>query len=66
MAKKEDFSALTLEELNKKESDLRHDLFNYKMQAKTGQLEDTKSVEKTRRNIARVLTFKKQKQSKSA
>lgn len=47
---------LTEIELNSKSSELRHDLFNLRLQKTTGQLEKTSKLRFIRREIARVET----------
>lgn len=47
---------LTEIELNSKSSELRHDLFNLRLQKTTGQLEKTSKLRLLRREIARVET----------
>lgn len=59
-ARKEIFS-LTAEELNSKKLDLENELFNLRMQWRTGQLANTAAMAQARKNIARVKTALKQK-----
>lgn len=47
---------LTEIELNSKSNELRHDLFNLRLQKTTGQLEKTSKLRLLRREIARVET----------
>lgn len=47
---------MSTEELQKKVTDLRSDLFFMKVNAKTGQMEKTADIQKTKKSIARVLT----------
>ncbi len=54
---------LSLEELNAKEKDLSQSLFNLKFQKATGQLGNTASIGKTKRDLARVKTFLRQKKT---
>jgi large subunit ribosomal protein L29 len=48
---------MTKDELRQKLDELRGALFNLTFQHKTGQLENTAQLNKTRKNIARVLTI---------
>jgi large subunit ribosomal protein L29 len=48
---------MTKDELVQKLDELRGALFNLKFQHKTGQLENTAQLDKTRKSIARVLTL---------
>ena len=48
---------MTKDELLQKLDELRGALFNLRFQHKTGQLENTAQLGKTRRSIARVLTI---------
>ncbi|MBM4128514.1 MAG: 50S ribosomal protein L29 [Nitrospira sp.] len=52
---------LTLEELTKKEQDLRRELFNLRFQKATGEIENPKRICAVRKDIARVLTIKTEK-----
>ncbi|MDK2848135.1 MAG: large subunit ribosomal protein [Desulfuromonadales bacterium] len=54
---------LTVEELEKKVEELNQELFNLKFQLATGQLENSARLPQTRRDIARVHTVLRQKQS---
>jgi large subunit ribosomal protein L29 len=49
--------ALSVEELNKKEDDLRAELFNLQMQRGTSQLENPKRMKNVKRDVARVRTI---------
>lgn len=55
---------MSLEELIQKAGSLKETLFNLRFQNETGQLENTSMLEKTRKDIARVMTIIKQVQSK--
>jgi large subunit ribosomal protein L29 len=48
---------MTRDELHQKLDELRGALFNLSFQHKTGQLENTAQLDKTRKAIARVLTI---------
>jgi len=50
------FRDMTKDELLQKLDELRGALFNLTFQHKTGQLENTAQIDKTRKGIARVLT----------
>ena len=54
MAKAKELRDLSLEELKTKERELNQELFNLKLQKATGQLGNTASVVKARRDLARV------------
>jgi large subunit ribosomal protein L29 len=51
------FRDMTKDELLQKLDELRGALFNLTFQHKTGQLENTAQLDKTRKGIARVLTI---------
>lgn len=55
--KAEDLKGKTVDELNKALLDLKKQQFNLRIQLSQGQLENTSTVRKTRRAIARVKTF---------
>ncbi len=48
---------LTSDELSRKLSDLKEELFNLRFQLATGQLENPMRVQEVRKNIARVMTI---------
>lgn len=52
---------LTLEELEQKERELKRKLFNLRFQRATSELDNTAELEKTRRDVARVLTVSAEK-----
>ncbi|SMC26134.1 LSU ribosomal protein L29P [Desulfacinum hydrothermale DSM 13146] len=56
---------LSVEELQQKLVELRESHFNLKFQHATGQLENTAQLKQHKRNIARVLTVLREKQSVS-
>jgi len=60
MAKGKELRELSLEELKTKERELIQGLFNMRLQKATGQLGNTASVVKTRRDLARVKTMIKE------
>ena len=47
---------LAVEELQRKEQDLRKELFNLRFQQATGEIENPMRIRAIRKNIARVLT----------
>jgi large subunit ribosomal protein L29 len=60
-----EFMALTIDELKKKEQDLRKELFNLKFQQATGEIENPLRINTVKRDIARVLTVITEKLDKS-
>lgn len=48
---------LTVEELRRKESDFRKELFNLRFQSMTGEIQNPKRIKTVRKDIARVLTL---------
>ncbi len=48
---------LSVEELNKKEDDLRAELFNLQMQRGTSQLENPKRINAVKKDVARIRTI---------
>lgn len=60
MAKARELRDLSLEELKTKERELNQEMFNLKLQKATGQLGNTASVVKARRDLARVKTIIKE------
>jgi large subunit ribosomal protein L29 len=63
--KSSEFMALTVDELKKKEQDLRRELFNLKFQQATGEIENPLRINAVKRDIARVLTVITEKLDKS-
>ncbi len=57
----EELRNLTAEELRKRERDMNEELFNVRMQVSTGQNPNNARVKQLRREIARILTIKKQR-----
>ena len=53
----------TLEELERKEQDLRRELFNLRFQQATGEIENTMRIRAIKKDIARVLTVAREKKS---
>lgn len=48
---------LSIEELRKKEKELRKELFNLRFQAAKGELQNVKRIKAVRKDIARILTI---------
>ena len=61
--KSNEIRELTVEEIQRKGVDLKQELFNLRFQHGTGQLENTARLKQTKRDIARVETILKEKQS---
>jgi large subunit ribosomal protein L29 len=57
MAKMRELKDLSADDLKKKESDLREELFNLRFQKKVGQMENPLKIRSLRRDIARVKTL---------
>jgi len=57
--------ALTIDELKKKEQDLRRELFNLRFQQATGEIENPLRMRVVKKDIARVLTIMTEKLDKS-
>jgi large subunit ribosomal protein L29 len=53
--------ALTMDELKKKEQDLRKELFNLRFQQATGEIENPLRMYAVKKDIARVLTMMTEK-----
>ncbi len=51
---------MTIEQLDKEERDLRESIWKMRMQVATGQLTDPHSVRRARKDLARVLTIKRE------
>ena len=61
--KANDLRKLTVEELRSKDRELAQELFNMKFQLHTGRLENTAKLEAIRKDMARVKTLIREKQS---
>lgn len=48
---------LSIEELRKKESELRRELFNLRFQLAKGELQNVKRIKAVKKDIARILTI---------
>ena len=57
---------LDVDELQRRVSETRRELFNLRFQHATGQLEDTGQLKEVRKNIARLLTVLNQKRQENA
>ncbi|HLM78629.1 MAG TPA: 50S ribosomal protein L29 [Rubrobacteraceae bacterium] len=57
---------LDVDELQRRVSETRRELFNLRFQHATGQLEDTGQLKEVRKNIARLLTVLNQKHQENA
>lgn len=57
---------LTVEELSRKASEMRENLFNLKIRHKAGTLTSSADLGKTKKDLARVLTVLTQKQKAAA
>jgi len=53
----------TLEELERKEQDMRRELFNLRFQQATGEIENPMRIRAIKKDIARVLTVAREKKS---
>lgn len=62
--KAEEIRAMTGEELQKKLTDLKAELFNLRFQLATGQLDNTARVKAVRKDIARVKTIMHEREMK--
>jgi len=57
---------LTEEELEQKESELKRKLFNLRFQRSTGELDNTAEIKRTKKDIARVKTIKRERELEEA
>lgn len=57
---------LTTEDLNKKELELREELFNLQMQRGTSQLENPKRIQCVKKDVARIQTVIREKMNHEA
>lgn len=64
--KAEEIKTKSEDELSKLLLDLRKEQLNFRFQKKNGTLENTAQMRAVRRNIARIKTYLKQKQSEAA
>jgi large subunit ribosomal protein L29 len=61
-----EFRDMTLDQLDDQLARLKKEQFNLRFQRASGQLENTSRVREVRRNIARVLTVRRQKRAADA
>ena len=61
--KANEFSAMSLEQLEEKVKELKSDLFNLRFQLATGQLQNTMQISVVKRDIARAKTILRQKET---
>ncbi len=62
--KARDLRDLTDEELERTLADTRHELFNLRFQSATGALENSARIRNTKRDIARILTVRNEREAK--
>ncbi|HOP86876.1 MAG TPA: 50S ribosomal protein L29 [Syntrophorhabdaceae bacterium] len=62
--KAKELRELTKEELLRKKTDIKEELFNLRFQHSTGQLENTARMKLLKRDIARIETVLREKESK--
>ena len=55
--KTKEIKKLTKDELNKKFTSFKKDLFNLRLKKVNGQLEDTSKVSTLKKDVAKILTF---------
>ena len=58
--------AMTLDELEKEEVELREEIWKLRLQRSTGQLQDTGKIRRKRHDLARVLTVRHELTAASA
>ena len=63
--KANEFSAMSLEQLEEKVKELKSDLFNLRFKLATGQLENTMQITQVKRDIARAMTVATQMEKKA-
>lgn len=61
-----DLKELSVEDLKKREAELRQEIFNLRFQHATGQLENTQRIPLARRDLARVKTVITEKTRQTA
>lgn len=62
--KASEIRGLSVEDLKKKEAELREDVFRMRFKLSTGELEDTSKIKKTRKDIARIQTILAERERK--
>ena len=60
--KNKDIRNLSGDELNKKVSELKNELFNLRFQLATGQLDNPSTIKSVKKDIARVKTIQKERE----
>lgn len=55
----------TNEELTTQRRDLKHEMLNFRIQQQSGQLEDTATIRKNRREIAKIETILSERRQKA-
>ncbi|CAC9934301.1 ribosomal protein L29 [Aedoeadaptatus nemausensis] len=60
--KNKDIRNLSGEELNKKVSELKNELFNLRFQLATGQLDNPSTIKSVKKDIARVKTIQRERE----
>ncbi len=63
--KTKEIREMEIEEIDKKIGELRMELMKLRLQSKIGTLKNTASIRNTRKDIARLLTIKAQKEKES-
>lgn len=59
--KPSELKAMTIDELTRREQELRRELFNLRFQKATGEIENPMRIRAVKKDIARVLTIKSEK-----
>ncbi len=62
--KAEDLRSLSVDELNDKAESLRKELFQFRFETKLAKLENSMKLKYTRRDLAKILTVKKEMELK--
>ncbi len=62
MATADEIRALSVDELKRRAAELRESLFNLKVKHRTGQLDSSAEIGKSRKDLARVLTLLSEKE----
>ena len=63
--KANEFSAMSIDQLNEKVKELKSELFNLRFQLATGQLQNTTAISKVKKDIARANTVLRQQELKA-
>lgn len=66
MATADEIRALSVDELKRRAAELRESLFNLKVKHRTGQLDSSAEIGKSRKDLARVLTMLSEKERQVA